>query len=331
MRIGTQRSDRKIYEVVHAILKHKIQSHDLAQDLCLKEGQLASIFGVSRAPVRRAIGLLKADGLVSNTEGRGFLVGPGRGGSGKRISLQELQKVLVGTDAPDLDRSSAWKPILQTSKREIISCLPFGTYRVLETEMARHFDVSRTVVREVLARLSELGIIEKNNRSQWIAGPLTAKDLREIMDVRLLLEPHALMLVACNTPALAFHAMHLRLTSQLGALSQLDSESCFEIERSLHRSLLRDCGNARIVDILERNQLHVAVEDLFCRRFGVEKSLPLIGEHEFILGRLAAGDVEVAQAALRSHLMKTADDLLRKLRVLSVLPKPCGADYLTEA
>ena len=41
-----------------------------------------------------------------------------------------------------------------------------------------------TVVRDVLSRLHERGLIRKNQSSHWIAGPLTAQTVREKFSCR---------------------------------------------------------------------------------------------------------------------------------------------------
>ena len=62
--------------------------------------------------------------------------------------------------------------------------------------MCEHFEVSRTVVRDVLGRLNHDGLIEKDRWSHWTAGPLTARDVQESYEMRRLLEPAALRLSA---------------------------------------------------------------------------------------------------------------------------------------
>lgn len=61
----------------------------------------------------------------------------------------------------------------------VASSLIFGEFRIIETELSVHLDVSRTVVRDVLSRLNERGLIRKNQSSHWIAGPLTAQSVRD--------------------------------------------------------------------------------------------------------------------------------------------------------
>ena len=65
-----------------------------------------------------------------------------------------------------------------------------------QQELADHLGVSRTVVRDVLARLQERGLIRKSASSHWIAGPLTARTVSEKFQLRGIVEPAALRLAA---------------------------------------------------------------------------------------------------------------------------------------
>ena len=72
----------------------------------------------------------------------------------------------------------------------------FGEYRVLETELASYLGVSRTVVRDMMGRLHERGLIRKNTSSHWVTGPLTTQTVKNNTGCAPFLEPAALRLAA---------------------------------------------------------------------------------------------------------------------------------------
>ena len=73
----------------------------------------------------------------------------------------------------------------------VVACRPFGAYKISESVMCSHFDVSYTVVCDVLNRLNHDGLIEKDRWWHSTAGPLTSRDVKEHFEVRALLEPAA--------------------------------------------------------------------------------------------------------------------------------------------
>lgn len=102
--------------------------------------------------------------------------------------------------------------------------------------MAEHYDVSRTVARDVLSRLQERGLVRKNQSSHWVAGPLTAKDIHELYELRSALEPLALRSVAT-------HASRENLEACRESCNVAHPEDCAielidRIEFDLHESLL---------------------------------------------------------------------------------------------
>lgn len=308
------------------LLKSKILSEELPCGLRLKEGQVANIFGISRAPVRQAFELLLDQGLVREASGQGFLTG--RTGEPLNKNIHDISIILKPEKAEDVERKIAWEKIYQTVKQEVTECLPFGTYRVREGELSKHFSVSRTVGREVLARLADRHIISKDRRSHWIAGPLTAKDVREVLDMRQLLEPRAFIESVPRIDRTELMKMRQHVSVFLQTPDAIDSEFVQSIEHDLHHSLTRQASNRRLLAALDRNQLNFAIDNLFRRQFGNAIDARLINDHALILDLLIAGDIDVAKVALDKHLKRTATEVLRKLRVLSVLPKPETAPYL---
>lgn len=67
-----------LYEQLAAVLRHMIQSGEIQPpDLLPSESQLQQTYAVSRGTIRRALDILKAEGLVVTIAGRGTFVKPG--------------------------------------------------------------------------------------------------------------------------------------------------------------------------------------------------------------------------------------------------------------
>ncbi len=317
---------RHLYQSVYGLLLEKIKNNDFPDGLRLKEGQLTNILGVSRAPVRRALDLLHEKGFVRAANGQGYLVG--EAGLPSRMGLKQLSSILTDEKNMDVERNPAWEGIYKEVKDEVTRCLPFGTYRVMETRLGQHFSVSRTVVREVLARLSDKKLIEKDRRSHWIAGPLTARDVRESAGMRQILEPRALAGVAPGIEKEILQDMRARISAVEADPGSTSCAMVESIENDMHRRILNDADNKRLLAAIDQNQLHFVVSNLFRRQFGSALDLKPIAHHGHILDSLLDGEIEVACVLLESHLKREQDNVLRKLRVLSVLQKPDPAPYL---
>ena len=185
------------YEMVEEVLRQNIVGGHVPPGLVLLEGPIAALMQTSRAPVQTALLRLEAQGLVRRFNGRGFMVaGPGETPEPARIDLREVGLAIPKAIDDALQNRASWERIYETVENDVAACLVFGRYRLIEAELAEHFNVSRTVVRDVLGRLQERGLVEKNQSSHWIAEPLTAQSIREHFALRRILEPQALISAA---------------------------------------------------------------------------------------------------------------------------------------
>ena len=183
------------------MLELHLQEHRLTPGLVLLESTIAEAFRVSRAPVQMALRRLHDEGRIQRFEGRGYVV-PGAPGAPlapvrANPTLAGLDVTLTRDNAEEVARGSGNRIAAET-QRAIEAAGPFGRFRLSESLMAAHFNVSRTVVRDVLGRMHERGLITKDERSHWLAGPLTDAGLRDMYEARIILEPSALRRAAAT-------------------------------------------------------------------------------------------------------------------------------------
>ena len=171
---------QKRYELISRVLRNNIQSGHLPEGFVLLEGPIAELMQSSRAPVQMALKMLEEEKLIQRFDGRGFLVGQGAAAiNPKRIDIRTLDLHVTDEIDEALQSRSMWEQVYDQVEEAVASSLIFGEFRIIETELSVHLDVSRTVVRDVLSRLNERGLIRKNQSSHWIAGPLTAQSVRD--------------------------------------------------------------------------------------------------------------------------------------------------------
>jgi DNA-binding GntR family transcriptional regulator len=318
-----QRNSPRLYELVHGVLRQRIRSESLPTGLVLLEGPIAEVFEISRAPVQRALQMLETEGLVHRFNGRGYLVGA------RHANPQPIRSDIraIGLELPSdvqaaLQSRAAWERIYGEVEREIASCIAFGRYRIIESAVARHFSVSRTVVRDVLGRLQERGLVAKDQSSHWVAGPLTAKTMRELYEIRRLLEPSALRAAALRLEREALMRMLERVVSAEEAYPNVTTELMLELEEDLHVTCVLDGDNPRLVSFIQQSQLPLLVSHLFHRYLGIPEDSRMLTEHRLVLEQLLQGASEAAAAALAAHLDAALVRALGRLKALAVVPEP---------
>jgi DNA-binding GntR family transcriptional regulator len=294
---GVAATGKPYYELVRDEIAGNIAAGKLWPGVVLLEGPIASLLGVSRGPVKRALELLAEDGLIRRFGGRGYLVGgPGSEAKPNRVNLLRLDLEISG-DIQDYAQRATWQRIYGEVAESVVACTPFGAYQISELAMCAHFEVSRTVARDVLARLNHDGLIEKDRWSHWTAGPLTARNVQEHYEIRLLLESATLLRAAPLLDRREIEAMRARVAAARGASGDLDA-----LERDLHETCLARVVNRRLIATINQDRLPDFINRLFAQHFGASGADALLDEHDAVFAELLNGDGEGAARALERHL-----------------------------
>ncbi len=299
----------RLHTRVLSILRRRIRDGGVARDARLLESPLARELGVSRAPVRQALIALEAEGLVRRSGGRGFLV-------------EEVESTTSsGTDdhaAVTLDSRQSWQPIYDTVEKAIVERISVASWRIVEVDLARHFGVSRTVAREVMARLHQRGLVKRDDKSRWSAPALTADYIAELYEMRWTLEPLALTKASEHAPRALLLRLHENIQGAAGRASALTGGELDALEAELHVELLGYCGNATLIEALRRYQsLLVAHTFLYAASSTQFPSEPFLPEHMKIVERLVASDVHGAAQALMQHLKAACERAIARVGIIA--------------
>lgn len=317
------------YGLIRSALRDAILQGRAEPGLVLVEGPLAQLFATSRVPVRQALTLLFEEGLISRFEGRGYLINPqGLDLAPQRVTLTR-QLLGLETEEELIDLRPLGERVYDDIAACVSSVMVFGHYRLDEQLAAEHLGVSRSVVREALMRLRDRGLVEKEPYAQWLAGPLTAREVSEDYELRALLEPQALQQTAAALPRELLLAMldHIgRLQNDPGSASRADID---RLENDLHTRCLAGLRNRKMATLISQCQSPMNISRIFhdALQMGIDQAT--LVEHRLVVESLLHGNADSAALSLRDHLLRARDRTLQRLKVLSVLPEPELPVYLT--
>lgn len=312
----------RLYARVIEILSAEIAGGALDPGHALTETAVAARFGISRAPARRALEEMEQSGLLARAEPRGYLP------CVPETAAAPVRHVIAGADER-LVSTSSWEPIYGEVESEIIARVSFGTWRLNEAELARHYGVSRTVSRDVIGRLQQRGVVRKDERSRWYAPALTPDHVGELYELRWILEPVALRKAAPRLPPALLAEMHHKLVAAMDEPGTTDGDVLDSLERDLHVTLLSQCGSGALMQaIVQPQSLLIAHRYLYRWTARMFESEPFLPEHLDVLERLAAGRVEEAATALESHLRVSSDRALARIRTIAAGAQPEPLGYL---
>ncbi|WP_154674392.1 GntR family transcriptional regulator [Nakamurella lactea] len=185
---------------------------------------------------------------------------------------------------------------------------PGSLYSV--ADLAETFGVSRTPVREALIDLAARNIIKfERNRGVRILQS-SAEDLRDIFDLRLILETHAARRAAENLDEVTEAALREAFDALELATAGGDDLVYWSSDRAFHRVLVEACGNHRLSEIVEGLRDSILVKG--ATSSGRTRSLQTItDDHREIFEAVVGRDPDGAVTAMRKHLEQTARQLLK--------------------
>lgn len=193
----------------------------------------------------------------------------------------------------------------------ILDAIDGGTYspgdRLVESELADQFGVSRTPIREALQRLETQSLLSRDGRSLIVAS-LDHNQRAELYIVRTELEGLAARLAAQHATKEEIRVLREMVTEDYQLLS--DSGALARANRRFHKQIHLASHNRYLVqqlDLVHRSMALLASTSLAAEGRG-ELAL---AEHDAIVTCLEAQDGEGASDALRNHISKAFETRLR--------------------
>ena len=174
--------------------------------------------------------------------------------------------------------------------------LPAGE-RINEVHLAHELGVSRTPLREALARLTSEGALDTIPRIGHFVRPLSLEEVDQLYDIRPILDPEALRLAG-----LPSREKIERLRSMNDAIANLKHpEQIIDADDEWHIDLIADCPNKILIDLVKQfiRRTHRYEIALMRERKNV---LAATTNHRSIIAALKRRDLDAACDALRINL-----------------------------
>ena len=184
----------------------------------------------------------------------------------------------------------------------ILEAIDTGTYkpgsRLVESELADRFGVSRTPIREALQRLETQSLLTRDGRSLIVAS-LDHSQLSELYVVRGALEGLAARLAARHSTPEERAVLRDMLDADRRLIS--DPEAMSRANRRFHKQIHLASHNRFLVQQLDL--VHRSMALLASTSIAVAgRSTDTLEEHERIVKAIEASDGNAADQALRDHI-----------------------------
>ncbi|MEM9851255.1 MAG: GntR family transcriptional regulator [Pseudomonadota bacterium] len=194
------------------------------------------------------------------------------------------------------------KPGQRDAYELILHAIDGGTFRpgdrLVESELAERFGVSRTPIREALQRLETQSLLARDGRSLVVAS-LDHNQMAELYVVRSELEGLAARLAARHATDEEIRVLRRLIEDDRARVD--DPAALARANRRFHRQIHRASHNRYLVqqlDLVYRSMALMTSTSLAAEG----RSERAMAEHVAIVDAIEAGDGEAAFAALKAHI-----------------------------
>ncbi len=189
--------------------------------------------------------------------------------------------------------------------------IPAGS-KLSVPQLASQLKVSRTPVKEALARLEREGLVTTIPNRGAFVSLLDASDISEVYQIREMLEGLVARLAVARAERPAILALRQLVRSQQEALRSGDVAAIMRADMAFHRHLQTLAGNGRLTALLQNLQDQIRIV------FATSITIPgrrekAVAEHRHILAAIEQGDPEAAEQAAREHIRRVREAVLASL------------------
>lgn len=183
-----------------------------------------------------------------------------------------------------------------------------------EISLSEQLGISRTPVREALIQLSNEGLVQFRGNGRCHVATLTRKDVAEMCDVRIGLEATAARtLTTTITPEQLAELRTLAVAADRAEKAARSRAEWDHGEEAFHRRFLEFAGNARIVELLDRQGLLERLLTLPLKDWRDRRRPKNAPSHCDVVEAVANGDPEVCDRIVRAHTAVRKHDLLAEM------------------
>ena len=185
--------------------------------------------------------------------------------------------------------------------------------RLMEITLANRLGVSRTPVREAIRKLELEGLVTMIPRKGAQVAKITEKNLRDVIEIRCVLEEFAASL-ACDRITEEEKAEMEQLHQQFVQSAKThDILDIVEKDEQFHDAIFRATKNDRLITII--NNLR---EQFYRYRMeyvkDIEQHSILVKEHEELMTAIFQKDSETAKQIMRTHLKNQQDGVIQAIQ-----------------
>jgi len=215
-------------------------------------------------------------------------------------------KTVLGPLKLDRTRQSAAQ-VFECLRQAIIEVKLVPGTLLQRAELAEHFGLSQTPIRDALQLLGAEGLVDIYPQHATVVSRIDLATAQEAHYLRKAIELELLHTV-CQLPEAAHMALMQRLAKHLAtqeaALAHADLDAMLQADQAFHREMYDAAGMTSLWVLVRKQSGHVdRLRQLHLPAQG--KAQAVLADHRAMVEALQQKNTAAAQSALRQHLMGT--------------------------
>ncbi len=211
-------------------------------------------------------------------------------------------------------------------RHDIISCALAPGVEISETRLCAQHKLGKAPVRMALNRLAHDGLVYAIPRRGYRVAQITVKDIHDVFELRLMLEPAAARMAAGKVDAQRLRALDEISRSGYQPGDAKSTARFLEAHKDFHATIARATGNVRLANAVE--QLLDDMTRLLHLGLGLrDRSQEMARERRVLIKALARGDGDTAERISREQIEAARNMVLSAILTSSfVMNLALGAD-----
>ncbi|GGK95778.1 GntR family transcriptional regulator [Salinibacterium xinjiangense] len=185
-----------------------------------------------------------------------------------------------------------------------------------EVEQSERLGISRTPLREALARLLSDGLVAAQGGRGLVVTAVSVNDIAQLFELRQALEQQIARQAAQHGDPTVFESLAVEFRAAPGLLERSDHAAYYELVSRLDAAMDAASANSYLVTAVRSLRPHL----VRLRRISRDNNSRLLAaarEHLLIVEAVAAGDRELAASATHVHLHQSLTSILATAQMLS--------------
>lgn len=179
---------------------------------------------------------------------------------------------------------------------------------LVENDLARQLQISKTPVRDALLRLEKEGFITKIPYKGYYVTEITRESVADMFQIRAALEGLAARLAAVHLNDADLSEIQRLVSEHEHALAEKKLLQANKLNREFHDLIILRADNERLKVMLANLDDHLQRYRTLSN-YQRGRLMKSVEEHQRVVDALSAHNPEQAELALRAHILSVMEDL----------------------